>query len=97
MSLDQVSLETPLGDLIEDTRAVSPVEAASAQHRREQVGDVLASPTSRERRVLQLRFGLEDDRRLLGPRGRGADDERRLARDQMDEGARHKTGSAGRV
>ena len=70
MSLNPISLETPigdegdshLGDLIEDARAVSPVEAVSQQHRREQVEDVLASLTSRERRVLQLRFGLEDGR-----------------------------------
>ncbi len=70
MSLNPISLETPigdegdsrLGDLIEDVHAVSPVEAASEQHRREQVEDVLASLTSRERRVLELRFGLEDGR-----------------------------------
>jgi RNA polymerase primary sigma factor len=70
MSLDPISLETPigdegdshLGDFIEDGSAVSPVEAASQQLLREQVEDVLASITARERRILQLRFGLEDGR-----------------------------------
>ena len=70
MSLDPVSLETPigyerdirLGDFIEDASAVSPLETASQQLLREQVEDVLAILTSRERRVLRLRFGLEDGR-----------------------------------
>ena len=70
ISLGPVSLEIPIGDegdshlsdFIEDVSAVSPVEAASQQDLREQVEDVLASLTSRERRVLQLRFGLEDGR-----------------------------------
>ena len=70
MSQDPVSLETPigdegdshLGDFIEDASAISPVEAASQQLLREQVEDVLASITARERRILQLRFGLTDGR-----------------------------------
>ena len=70
MSLDPISLETPigdegdshLGDFIEDASAVSPMEAASQQLLRETVEDVLASITGRERRILQLRFGLEDGR-----------------------------------
>src|SRR5205823_1505207 len=70
MSQDPVSLETPigeeedshLGDFIADPTAVAPLEAASQQLLREQVEDVLASLTSRERRVIQLRFGLEDGR-----------------------------------
>ena len=65
-----VSLETPigeeanahLGDFIEDRAAVAPAEAASQQLLKEQVGSVLDSLTGRERRVLQLRFGLEDGR-----------------------------------
>ena len=63
-------LETPigeeedshLGDFIPDDTAVSPANAASQQLLREQVEDVLATLTSRERRVLELRFGLEDGR-----------------------------------
>jgi RNA polymerase primary sigma factor len=70
VSQEPVSLETPigeeedshLGDFIPDDSALAPAEAASQQLLREQVEDVLASLTSRERRVLQLRFGLEDGR-----------------------------------
>jgi RNA polymerase primary sigma factor len=70
VSQEPVSLETPigeeedshLGDFLEDASALAPAEAASQQLLREQVEDVLASLTSRERRVLQLRFGLEDGR-----------------------------------
>jgi RNA polymerase sigma factor RpoD-like protein len=65
-----VSLETPigdegdahLGDFIEDRSALAPAEAASHQLLKEQVETVLDSLTGRERRVLQLRFGLEDGR-----------------------------------
>ncbi len=65
---DPVSLETPigddedaaLGDFLEDRDAVSPVEAASARLLREQLASVLDSLNGRERRVLTLRFGLED-------------------------------------
>lgn len=65
-----ISLETPigeeedsfLGDFIEDKLAPSPVEVATQQLLKEQIDDVLASLTGRERRVLQLRFGLEDGR-----------------------------------
>ena len=70
VSQDPVSLETPigeeedshLGDFIQDERALAPPDAAGQQLLREQVEDVLATLTSRERRVLQLRFGLEDGR-----------------------------------
>src|SRR5215203_2288651 len=70
VSQEPVSLETPigeeedshLGDCIEDQGALAPAEAASHQLLKEQVEDVLASLTPRERRVLQLRFGLEDGR-----------------------------------
>jgi RNA polymerase primary sigma factor len=70
VSQEPVSLETPigeeedshLGDFIPDDSALAPADAASQQLLREQVEDVLASLTSRERRVLQLRFGLEDGR-----------------------------------
>ncbi len=67
---EPVSLETPigaegdahLGDFIEDRGALAPAEAASHQLLKEQVAAVLDSLTGRERRVLQLRFGLEDGR-----------------------------------
>jgi RNA polymerase sigma factor RpoD-like protein len=70
VSQEPVSLETPigeeedshLGDFIEDRGALAPAEAASHQLLKEQVENVLDSLTGRERRVLQLRFGLEDGR-----------------------------------
>jgi RNA polymerase primary sigma factor len=70
VSQEPVSLETPigeeedshLGDFIEDHGALAPNEAASHQLLKEQVGEVLGSLTARERKVLQLRFGLEDGR-----------------------------------
>ncbi len=70
VSQEPVSLETPigeeedshLGDFIEDRSALAPAEAASHQMLKEQVEAVLDSHTGRERRVLQLRFGLEDGR-----------------------------------
>ena len=65
-----ISLEAPigeeedshLGDFIEDQNALPPPDAASRQLLKEQIEDVLDSLTPRERRVLQLRFGLEDGR-----------------------------------
>src|SRR5213592_3548616 len=70
VSQEPVSLETPigeeedshLGDFIEDRGALAPAEAASHQLLKEQVEAVMDSLTGRERRVLQLRFGLEDGR-----------------------------------
>ncbi len=70
VSQEPVSLETPigeeedshLGDFIEDRSAPAPADAATFQLLREQVDDVLASLSDRERRVLRLRFGLEDGR-----------------------------------
>ena len=51
-----------LGDFIEDGNALSPADAAAYQLLRVQVDDVLHTLSDREARVLQLRFGLEDDR-----------------------------------
>jgi len=70
ISQEPVSLETPigeeedshLGDFIEDEEALAPAEAASFLLLREQLGDVLDTLTNREKKVLQLRFGLEDGR-----------------------------------
>lgn len=67
---EPVSLETPigeeedshLGDFIEDHDAPAPADAASFTLLREQLEDVLTTLTSREKRVLELRFGLEDGR-----------------------------------
>ncbi|MDN5327054.1 MAG: polymerase primary sigma factor [Moorella sp. (in: firmicutes)] len=67
---EPVSLETPigeeedshLGDFIEDEDAQAPAEAASFMLLREQLEEVLNSLTPREKRVLRLRFGLDDGR-----------------------------------
>jgi len=54
--------DSSLGDFIEDEMVMSPDDAASAELLKEQVRDVLDSLTPRERKVLELRFGLEDGR-----------------------------------
>ena len=68
ISQEPVSLETPigeeddshLGDFIEDDTAIDPGEAANYTMLREQLNDVLSCLGAREKRVLQLRFGLID-------------------------------------
>ena len=68
ISQEPVSLETPigeeddshLGDFIEDDSAIDPGEAANYSMLREQLNDVLSCLGAREKRVLQLRFGLID-------------------------------------
>ena len=63
-----VSLEAPvgqegdafLGDFIEDDSMPPPLELASQQLLRGQIGDALDKLTERERRIIILRFGLED-------------------------------------
>lgn len=65
---EPVSLETPigeeedshLGDFIEDETAINPDDAANYTMLREQLNDVLSCLGQREKRVLQLRFGLID-------------------------------------
>jgi len=67
---EPVSLETPigeeedshLGDFIEDHDAPAPAEQASFMMLKEQLAEVLDTLTERERRVLVLRFGIEDGR-----------------------------------
>ncbi len=68
ISQEPISLETPigeeedshLGDFIEDQEAIAPAEAASVMLLKEKMADVLKNLTDRERKVLVLRFGLED-------------------------------------
>src|SRR5918996_490234 len=68
VSQEPVSLETPigeeedshLGDFIEDSDAVVPVDAASFILLQEQLGSVLHTLSEREEKVIQLRFGLLD-------------------------------------
>lgn len=70
VSQEPVSLETPigeeedshLGDFIEDRSALAPIDAASYQLLKEQVEEVLYTLSDRERRVVELRFGLTDGR-----------------------------------
>ena len=67
---EPVSLETPigeeedshLGDFIQDEDAPAPAEAASFTLLKEQLIQVLSTLTSREEKVLRLRFGLDDGR-----------------------------------
>jgi len=51
-----------LGDFVEDRGSLAPTEAASQQLLKEQIDKVLDDLTEREKKVLQLRFGLEDGR-----------------------------------
>jgi RNA polymerase primary sigma factor len=63
-----VSLDLPigedgdscLGDLVEDHGSLAPTDATSQQLLKEQIDKVLDELTEREKRVLQLRFGLGD-------------------------------------
>ena len=65
---DPVSLETPLGeeedstlgDFVEDTEAVVPVEAASFKLLQEYMGRALEDLNERERTVLVMRYGLDE-------------------------------------
>jgi RNA polymerase primary sigma factor len=70
VSRHPVSLEAPvgqdgdafLGDFIEDETMPQPIELASQQLLKSQIGDALAKLTERERKIILLRFGLEDGR-----------------------------------
>jgi RNA polymerase primary sigma factor len=68
VSQEPTSLETPvgdeedshLGDFIQDTTAPSPYDATSRQLLKEHMEEVLNTLSDREKRVLILRFGLEN-------------------------------------
>ena len=68
MSQQPISLQSPVGDaedanfgdFIEDKSADNPLDITSFSLLRDRLGDVLCSLTERERRVLELRFGLSD-------------------------------------
>ncbi|MFC7931019.1 RNA polymerase sigma factor [Streptomyces cinereoruber] len=70
LAQEPVSLHTPvgeeedvaLGDLIEDGDATSPVESAAFLLLRRHLEDVLSTLGERERKVVQLRYGLDDGR-----------------------------------
>jgi RNA polymerase primary sigma factor len=64
---EPISMETPigddedshLGDFIEDSGVISPVDSATAEGLREATQNMLASLTSREAKVLRMRFGID--------------------------------------
>ncbi len=64
---EPISMETPigddedshLGDFIEDTAAVSPLESATSSSLAEATHQILASLTPREAKVLRMRFGID--------------------------------------
>jgi RNA polymerase primary sigma factor len=68
LAQEPVSLDTPigeeddshLGDFIEDSDAIVPIDAASFILLQEQLDSVLHSLSEREKKVIQLRFGLTD-------------------------------------
>lgn len=70
ISQEPVSLETPigeeedshLGDFIQDDNVPVPADAAAFTLLKEQLAEVLDTLTDREKKVLTLRFGLEDGR-----------------------------------
>jgi RNA polymerase primary sigma factor len=69
-SMHPLSLEMPvgqegegrMGDFIEDDRISTPAEAAAASLLREQLEEVLMKLPERERKIIQLRYGLKDGR-----------------------------------
>src|SRR4028119_1818340 len=68
-SMHPLSLEMPvgqdgegrMGDFIEDERLATPAEAAAQTMLREQIEEVLDKLPERERKILQLRYGLKDE------------------------------------
>jgi RNA polymerase primary sigma factor len=68
LAQEPVSLETPigeeedsnLGDFIEDSDAIVPIDAASFILLQEQLDAILHTLSDREKKVIQLRFGLTD-------------------------------------
>lgn len=69
-SMHPLSLEMPvgqegegrMGDFIEDDRVATPADAAAASMLREQIEEVLQKLPERERKIIQLRYGLKDGR-----------------------------------
>ena len=70
IAMDPISLETPvgeeddthLGDFIKDNKSEVPPDAAAYTLLQEQLDEVMQTLTDREKKVLALRFGLEDGR-----------------------------------
>ena len=70
ISQQPISLETPLGeeeeshlgDFVEDKKTIPPIDAVARRLLREKLEEVLNTLSPRERAVIKLRFGLDDDR-----------------------------------
>lgn len=68
ISQEPISLQTPIGDegdthfgdFIEDKKAISPANATIQSMLKDEIGEVLESLTDREKRILDLRFGIAD-------------------------------------
>ncbi len=64
---EPISMETPigddedshLGDFIEDTNILAPLESATGESLRESTRDILTTLTARESKVLRMRFGID--------------------------------------
>ncbi|MFH1161833.1 MAG: sigma-70 family RNA polymerase sigma factor [Candidatus Jorgensenbacteria bacterium] len=70
ISQEVISLETPIGgddedsvlsDFIKDEQSLSPDQLASAALLRDQIKEILIDLNERERKILSMRFGLEDN------------------------------------
>ena len=81
-SRDPVSLDSPigeeedsqLGDFIKDESSLSPMDSASFSMLKEELDTAMDSLTDRERKVIRLRFGLDDGKtRTLEEVGREFD------------------------
>lgn len=69
ISQEVVSLESPIGDdddkstladFIQDERSLTPTQLTSQKLLRDQIGEIIQDLTERERKILEMRFGLED-------------------------------------
>ena len=69
ISQDVVSLEQPIGDdedkstlaeFIRDDTSATPIQATSQELLRDQIREIVNDLTERERKILEMRFGLED-------------------------------------
>lgn len=69
ISQDVVSLEQPIGDdedkstlaeFIKDDTSATPIQATSQELLRDQIKEIVNDLTERERKILEMRFGLED-------------------------------------
>ncbi len=69
ISQEVISLESPIGDdddkstlaeFIKDEKSLTPIELTSQELLRDQIKEIVGDLTERERKILEMRFGLED-------------------------------------